>query len=299
MRGVYWQELWVHIPSTRKRENSNKDRRSIPHPVVPPVYTTSTTPTSQGLDRGQGRNTPAWMVRDQASNPINQAVPLSDKRQQQSDPWIVPKLARVHNVKVTGGTPILISINNNLPCVDFRVGNGAHHSPSLYMLVDSGAAMNTGHLTYHRSVMAQFPDIIEEYIECGPGTKYDLVHLKVAVTQSTALDQFNDGTLSAIIRYKAPYCCDSQYLILSFTLGDSLSLRTILGTPALEAMHSVLDLSDKKLVLKRLNVTLPLVMIEPSPALQPPTKKQLQSGSPISASGNSSEIIVMATGDGS
>ena len=299
MRGVYWQELWAHILSTRKGGNANRDRRSIHHPVAPPVYTTSATPTAQRLWRDQGRNTLAWIVREQASNLNNQADSPSDKRQQQSDSWIVPMLARVHNVKVTGGTPMPISINNNLLCVDFRVGNGAHHSLSLCMLVDSGTAMNTDHLAYHRSVMTQFPGIDEEYIECEPGTKDDLVQLKVAVTQSTVADQFNNCTLSAIIHYKTPYCCDSQHLILSFTLGDSLSLRTILGTPALEAMHSVLDLSDKKLVLKRLNVTLPLVMIEPSPALQPPTKKQLQSGSPISASGNSSEIIVMATGDGS
>ena len=176
-------------------------------------------------------------------------------------------LARVHNVMVTGGTPMPISINNNLPCVDFRVGNGAHHSPSLCMLVDSVAAMNTGHLAYHHSVMAQFLDIVEEYIECGPGTKYDLVHLKVNVTQSTAVDQFNDGILSAIIRYNTPYRCDSHHLNLSFALGDALSLRTILGTLALEAMYSVLDLSDKKLVLKRLNVILPLVMTDPSPVL--------------------------------
>ena len=30
--------------------------------------------------------------------------------------------------------------------------------------------------------MSRFPDIVAEYIECGPGTKYDLVQLKVAVT---------------------------------------------------------------------------------------------------------------------
>ena len=206
-------------------------------------------------------------------------------------------LARVHNVKVTGGTPMPISINNNLLCVDFRVGNGAHHSLSLCMLVDSGTAMNTDHLACHRSVMTQFPGIDEEYIECEPGTKDDLVQLKVAVTQSTVVDHFNNGTLSAITRYKTPYRCDSQHLILSFALGDSLSLRTILGTPAMESMYSVLDLSSKKLVLKRLNVVLLLVMTEPIPVLQPPTKNQLQSGYPMSASGTSSEIIVIAPGD--
>ena len=75
--------------------------------------------------------------------------------------------------------------------------------------------------------MAKFLDIIEEYIECGPGTKYDLVHVKVAVTQSMAEDNFNDGTLSIIIRYKTSYMCNSQRFILSFTLGEYLSLQTI------------------------------------------------------------------------
>ena len=52
--------------------------------------------------------------------------------------------------------------------------------------------------------MSQFPDAVAEYIECGPGTKYDLVQRKVAVTQSAAEGHFNDCTLSAIIRYKNP-----------------------------------------------------------------------------------------------
>ena len=119
------------------------------------------------------------------------------------------------------------------------------------------------------------------------------------MTQSTAVDKFNDGTLSAITRYKTPYFCNSQKIILSFASGDSLSLRTILGTPALEAMHSVLDLCDRKLVLKHLHVTLPLVMTEPSSVLPPSASQTLQCGPPISASGDSSEIIVMANGDGS
>ena len=82
--------------------------------------------------------------------------------------------------------------------------------------------------------MSQFPDIVAEYIECGLGTKYDLVQLKVDVTQSVAEDNFDDGTLSTIIRYKTPYFINSQCLILYFALGNSLSLRIILITPSLE-----------------------------------------------------------------
>ena len=59
--------------------------------------------------------------------------------------------------------------------------------------------MNNKNLNYHRTVMSRLPDIVAEYIECGPGTKYDLVQLKVAVTQSGADEEFDDGTLPAII----------------------------------------------------------------------------------------------------
>ena len=92
---------------------------------------------------------------------------------------------------------------NNMPCVDFELGHETGAKAILLrMLVDSGAAMNSGNKNYHRQIMSQFPDIVVEYIECGPGTKYDLVQLKVAVTQAAAEADFTNGTLSAIIRYK-------------------------------------------------------------------------------------------------
>ena len=49
--------------------------------------------------------------------------------------------------------------------------------------------------------MSQFPDIVAE--------KYDLVQLKVTVTQAAAESNFTNGTLSAIITYKTPYFVNS------------------------------------------------------------------------------------------
>lgn len=49
--------------------------------------------------------------------------------------------------------------------------------------------------------MSQFPDIVADYIECGPGTKYDLVQLKIDVTQFAVEVDFTGGTLSTIILY--------------------------------------------------------------------------------------------------
>ena len=135
--------------------------------------------------------------------------------------------------------------------------------------------------------MSRFLNIVVKYIECGPGTEYDLVHLKVAVTHSE--EKSNDGTLSAIIRYKTPYFINSQCLFLSFTLERSLSLRAILRTPSLEAMYGVLDLCGKTLALKRLGITLPLVMTEPCPCFPSTAKEALQTGSFLTTSKSSQE----------
>jgi len=206
-------------------------------------------------------------------------------------------LVGLHSVNANGLPPMPISIDNKLPCVDLKLGYGSTRTPSLRALVDSGAAMNSGNLSYHREAMSRYPDIVAEYLECGPGTKYDLVKLKVAATQSDTEGKFDDGTLSAIIHYKTPYFINSHRLTLSFALGKTLSLRTILGIPSLEAMHGVLDLCGKTLSLKRLGITLPLVMTEPCPCFSATDNVTLQSGSLLTASTPIDDRYVVANGD--
>ena len=128
------------------------------------------------------------------------------------------------------------------------------------MLVNSGAAMNNDNKRYHQQGMHRYPDIVTEYLECGPGTKFDLVRLRVAVASASVMD----GSLSAIIRYKTPYFISSRPLLLSFALRDSLSLNTILGTPALEQLWGILNLGDRSLTLQSIDKVFPLIIQDPS-----------------------------------
>ena len=127
------------------------------------------------------------------------------------------------------------------------------------MIVDSGAAMNSGNKNYRRQAMHRYPDMVVEYLECGPGTKFDLVRLCVAVDSASVMD----GSLSAIIWYKTPYFISSCPLLLSFALGDSLSLNTILGTSALEQLRGILDLGDMSLNLQSIGKVFPLIIKDP------------------------------------
>ena len=236
--------------------------------------------TSGSLGRGQGVTTPSWM--SSSSSPSESKAPVN------KNPWTLPILVGVNNISVKGSTPMPINIDKNLPCVDFELDHETgDKSIHLRMLVDSGAAMNSGNRSYHRQIMSQFPDIVAEYIDCGPGTKYDLVQLKIAVTQSAAEVDFTNGTMSVIIRYKTPYFVNSQQLILSFALGDNLALRTILGTPSLIAMHGILDMVTNTLTLRKLNMILPLVMTEPCSGLVAQSDITSQSGVTTSSPHNS------------
>ena len=42
------------------------------------------------------------------------------------------------------------------------------------MFLDTGAAINIGNKDQHRQVIHRCPDMVAEYIEYGPGTKFDL-----------------------------------------------------------------------------------------------------------------------------
>ena len=49
------------------------------------------------------------------------------------------------------------------------------------ILVDTGIAMNTGNFDFHMWVMSQCPDIVDEFLQCGKDTAYDVVHLLAAL----------------------------------------------------------------------------------------------------------------------
>ena len=84
------------------------------------------------------------------------------------------------------------------------------------MLVDSGVAINIVNKPHHRSIISRFPNFVAEYIKYGSDTKYNQVQFKIAVTQSTLEGQFNNGTLSTIIRYNFKKKFATPYSFFSF-----------------------------------------------------------------------------------
>lgn len=49
------------------------------------------------------------------------------------------------------------------------------------MLLNTGATMNSGSLTYHLWVMSQYPEMVGGFIQYGDGTGYNVVQLLAAL----------------------------------------------------------------------------------------------------------------------
>ena len=129
------------------------------------------------------------------------------------------------------------------------------------MLVDTGAAMNSGHLDYHFWVMSQCPEMIVDFLQCGENTNYDVVQLLAVLDLNLGQLPNNHVQMTAIIRYHTPYLVDNKDpLVLSFALGHDMSLRSVLGLSTLLSLGVTIDLSRGTLSYSELNFNFPLVL---------------------------------------
>ena len=162
------------------------------------------------------------------------------------------------------------------------------------MLVDTGAAMNTGNLAYHQWVMSQCPSMVAEYLECGDGTEYDVVQLLAALDLKGTHQPVHHGSMTAVIRYRTPYLINNTSpLILSFALGKDVALRSVLGIPCLLAMGAVVDLVKGQLGCSELNQEFMLQLDPPGKGL--PDGTQFDSSNSSVPAGVSSNVPSLAS----
>ena len=97
------------------------------------------------------------------------------------------------------------SINNSLPFLSILLSLTVEANNGMMMLVDTGPAMNSGHLDYHLWVMFQCPEMVAEFLQCGPNTDYDVVQLLAALDLDPCHLPNTHGQMTAVIRYHTPY----------------------------------------------------------------------------------------------
>ena len=136
------------------------------------------------------------------------------------------------------------------------------------MLLDTGAAMNTGSLTYHLWVMSQCPEMVAEIIQCGDGTGYDVVQLLAALDLDSSRQLLDHGKMTAVIRYKTPYFFNkSEPFFISFALDNDVSLWCVLGLPTLLALGELINLVKGEFICSEIGQTFPLTLDPPGKGL--------------------------------
>ena len=90
------------------------------------------------------------------------------------------------------------------------------------MLVDTGAAINSGYLDYHLWVMSQCPEMVAEFLQCGPDTDYDVVQLLAALDLDPSHLSSTHGQMTAVIRYHtiAMYLCNAFKIFYSERMAE-------------------------------------------------------------------------------
>jgi hypothetical protein len=142
--------------------------------------------------------------------------------------------------------PMPVAIDNGLPHISIHFGDkqdpsGDHH---FACLLDTCAALNTGHLTYHLWLASRYPQCVAELIHCDdPNKPFEALRLLGAVADSTTLS--THGRLTTVIRYYTPYIQrgnDKRPVILSFALGPDVTVNTIIGLPTIDSFGLRIDL---------------------------------------------------------
>ena len=113
--------------------------------------------------------------------------------------------ARVNHVSQPTQKLMLIPINNPLPSICLNLGSVEDEKNKIRMILDTGAAMNPGNLTYHLWVMLECPEMVGSCIQCGTETGYDVVQILATLDLDSSHQPLDHGKITPVIRYKTPY----------------------------------------------------------------------------------------------
>ena len=229
-------ELWF---KHKERRTSRAQQQSLQRVQLQPAHVNSYGPSGQCMGRERAATLPAWTttryreslpdISDDADtgNESGDGYMTQDDNIKRSFVTIV----KCHNIQETRRMPI--SSQNELPNLDFQVGQ-ASDAMTLSFLYDTGAAINTGYLPYHKKIMEECPHIIESYEEFNGTNPFEPIKLVGAITDPDIYDREQHGVLSAVVRYKTPYVLRSgKPFALCFALGSDMSVNSIFGLPGI------------------------------------------------------------------
>ena len=145
-----------------------------------------------------------------------------------------------------------LSLDNNIPSTVIRFGASDDNEVAFSCHLDSCAAMNTGNSLLHMWIMTTYPEIIASYERYDDDEPFQPITLYCEVPSSAA--EKDTSKLSAVVTYKTRYTdVNGDMVLLSFCLGEAISMNAIIRLPTLRSWKMVLDVGENKATSMTLN----------------------------------------------
>ena len=206
-------------------------------------------------------NRPAWMSRkrddDKNKEVAFEDTPIDVPRKKINRLWAYS--ANIFISDTTSSTPPMpLDVDNGLPGIELWFGTSQEDELCFICHMDTCAAMNTGNLTVHKWLMTKYPHLVAEYIQFDDSRPFEPLKLHCAVEDLVATESLH-GKLTSIVRYWIRYSKNDKKEILSFGLGDSVAVNSLVGIPTIKAWQYLLDFEDSSMISRGLNTKFPLI----------------------------------------
>ena len=271
-------ELNCHRPDSwfKFKRNQQKiadpDRKRKADPQRNPGYELR---EARGRGRGRAATEPAWKTSSQrfggnyygSSNDSRGYQPETEDRSYSAyDYSKAPSFvltAKTFSFKENKLRRMPITTQNELPHISFPIGNTTQQATVL-ALYDTGGALNSGNLNYHRDVIKRkMPAVVHSFEQFDGSNPFDPIKLCGALIEDESYSQEKHGILSAVIRYNTPFKHqDGTPVLLSFALGVDMSVDSIIGIPFLREIDLNLRIRLKEFVSHELKLTFPCTFRE-------------------------------------
>ena len=154
--------------------------------------------------------------------------------------------------------PMPLDVKNGLPGFELWFGTNPSNKCCFIFHLNTCVAMNTGNLTVHKWLMTTYLELVAEYIQFDNQHPFEPLQLHCAVEDLAVMESIH-GNLKAIVLYWLWYGMTGKKVLLSFGLGDSIAVNSIVGVPTIKSWKTVLDFTSDTLLVKGLNTEFLLV----------------------------------------
>ena len=141
-----------------------------------------------------------------------------------------------------------LSISQVMPHVNIPIGK-SNRAATLSCMVDSGAGLSIGRLSYHKSIYQRHPELVHRWIE---------------LKDSANMEEFTIGGIDAkgvptkvtsMISYVTPFTINGQAVNIQFALAEDVASNAIVGLPFLRSTNSSVLFEHDTMVSQKLGYT--------------------------------------------